>query len=469
MNENSLRYKIDGDLPFARYVFRFIFRALGINAAEVSNDNADIYYGNNDPPNASRIVIMRNESDVVWRELVNGKISSNDIATRFPFDIINAIGYCLRDDGNKNLPADCYDVHDRLKFKESFQYKSNIADLPIVSVYVSFLREVIEGKFAGKVQPLWGEGKKCAIGLSHDVDFPDKYALIKGASFEKGVSFKNKVYVIHNRIKALGKRLFDRDPNGFWLFDKVMDVEEKYGFNSTFFFAPVNRYKTGSSRFDVDYDISRSEFAEVFSQISARGFEIGLHASYNAYQDSNRLMSEKNRLEEYSKVDVKGLRHHYWHLGRDKEKALRAHEEAGFLYDSSIAFNENPGFRRGTAHPWYPWNEASISAIRTIQLPVFCMDASLFRESTNANEAFEMVKKFIEMIKRYGGMGVIDWHVRSSFPGNRDYFVWGEVYLRILEYLAREDDIWVTNLGEIAAWLKGREKSTAPRWNNTVH
>jgi hypothetical protein len=79
-----------------------------------------------------------------------------------------------------------------------------------------------------------------------------------------------------------------------------------------------------------------------------------LHASYNAYAAAEWFVYEKEKLEEVAQAKIKGLRPHYWHIGRDQHKTLRFHEATGFGYDSSIAFNDHIGFRMDIALPYYP-------------------------------------------------------------------------------------------------------------------
>ena len=85
------------------------------------------------------------------------------------------------------------------------------------------------------------------------------------------------------------------------------------------------------------------------------GWEIGLHASYNAYNGS--LRSEKILLEKYANIEIQGLRHHYWHISpTNAEETLILHNKSGFFYDSSLAFEKIIGFRRGIGLPFFPYS-----------------------------------------------------------------------------------------------------------------
>jgi len=461
MNADTIKYKIEDRSDFTKYIFDFILNIIGLKGKENhgnNGNNVDIYYGSKQPSPNCGVVIRENKSDIVWKELTKGCITSSDIEGIIPFDIVNAIGFFLNDEGNKNIAKEAHDIHDRLIFNKSFQYNRNMANFPIINLYIMFLKSLFERRNSSLSSlPLWPCGKKCVIGLSHDVDRPDKYARLKTPFFNKNVNFKYNLFNILGKAKAI-MRLLNRKPNDFWLFEEIMDIEEKFGFKSTFFFASMNQFGEWGSLYDVRYDINSPKFMKVLKETATRGWEIGLHASYNAYLDSNRFSIEKERLTEILGSEVKGLRHHYWHMGRDIEKTLEMHERAGFEYDSSVAFNEQLGFRRNLAFPYYPWNETSARPIQVIQLPVFCMDGGLFYPPIEVNDAAKKIKTYIRTIKQYGGIGIIDWHVKTSYPKNTEYWNRGKTYIKILEYLSTDSEIWVTNLSDITSWLKKREQ-----------
>ena len=451
-------YLIENFCPKIDYVFQFIFRIIGIKglrAAQNFKDPVDIYYGNNPKTISYKIRIIEKKDDIIWRKLLGyeSALPENELG----FDIINAIGLLLTDEVNRETSEESYDRHERLIFNKSFQCKQNVVHIPLVNVYVLFLKSLLEKILSVYELPLWPDGKKCAIGLSHDVDEPDKYAILKSPLFIENANFKNSFFINVRKAKAIIKRLWDRNPNDFWLFKEIMDEEEKLGVKSTFFFASMNLFSEWGSRYDVAYEIDSPDFRKVFEEIVNRGFEIGLHASYNAYRDSNRFFIEKQKLTKISRFEVKGIRHHFWHLGRIIEQTFEMHEKTGFEYDSSITFNEKLGFRTNIAFPYPIWDKNGARTLKVIQLPVFCMDSNLFPHPVEANDAVEKVKIYIETIKQFGGLGVIDWHVRTSYPKNNEYLNWGGAYVKIIKYLSTDSEIWTTNLGEITSWMRKRE------------
>ncbi|MCG8607993.1 hypothetical protein MJD09_23780 [bacterium] len=458
----KVRYQIENPSPKAHYVFQFLFDTLGL-LGECVEDNsshkADLYYGNESRPDF-KVVMKQNNSDLIWSDLVHGKVSPRDFPQVVPFDLIHAIGAFLTDRVNKEVPPIGYDIHDRLKFDYSFQTKNKIAGLPLVNLYVLFLKSLFQQNLHLECAPLWPQGKQCAIGLSHDVDIPDKYCMLRAPWRSKNLSLKADCLNNLKRFKDSVLRAFDRDPEDFWLFEEIMKVEEQFSFKSTFFFASGNQFSNWGSINDVCYDIDSPKFKKVFQNISERGFEIGLHASYNAYLDGDRFAYEKKRLQQQSETEVKGLRHHFWHTGKRTENTLSSHGRAGFEYDSSIAFNDSIGFRRNVALPYYPWSEKQQRSLDTLQLPVFCMDGNLFYQPVSVDEAVRTITEYVATIRRLEGVGVIDWHVRTSYPGNKEYAHWGEAYLAVLNYLSNQSDVWVTNLADLERWWRKRKTAS---------
>ncbi|MGH2456442.1 MAG: hypothetical protein ACRDHD_09335, partial [Candidatus Limnocylindria bacterium] len=256
--------------------------------------------------------------------------------------------------------------------------------------------------------------------------------------------------------------LHDPDRDDFWLFDRLIESERSLGLRSTFLFAAVASHGASGSRHDVHYDLGWPRFRSLLATLRGLEVEIGLHASYGAHRSAARLAAERRRVEELAGVTVAGVRHHYWHLGADPDATLRAHEEAGLSYDSSLAFNDRPGLRRGIALPFRPWDAALGRPLRVLQLPVLAMDGSLFGDGAGAEAAADELWQAIEEVRTVGGLAVLDWHVRASFPANRPFRAWAECYQLTLRRLAAARDLWVTDLGSIEAWWRRREELLNP-------
>ncbi len=221
-------------------------------------------------------------------------------------------------------------------------------------------------------------------------------------------------------------RLRDRAPRDWWLFHEVMGSEARRGLSSTFFFAPTPFHSAQGARLDVAYDVSAAEFRPVFRALREGGFEVGLHAGYRAYEHPSWLVAERRRLSDAAGTEIRGIRHHYWHLGPDVEATLRSHEQAGLAYDSSLAFNDHLGFRRSVALPFRPFDtgvappppDPAAPDVLHGRQPVRCVVEGA------VDTAVAAVSDLVERIVDSGGIGAIDWHIQTSYPGNREFRAW---------------------------------------------
>ena len=95
-----------------------------------------------------------------------------------------------------------------------------------------------------------------------------------------------------------------------------------------------------------------------------------------------------------------------------------------------------------------------------MEIPTFLMDGNLlYNPKVTISEATNVSISFIDLIKKYNGVGAIDWHVRTSFPKSKKYEKWGLTYENILKYLSSDSDIWVTNFYDLHNWFLNRHKT----------
>jgi hypothetical protein len=443
-----IRYFIDNPSALKRYVLKFLLSSAGYPSQEVSTrESADLYYGNT-PSLTYPLVIPDRPEDLISADILAE--ATRELAdSRVPFDIVAATASLITDAVNEGRHS--YDIHDRLTYADSFQSEMESANYPpsTVSAYIKHLRALLS-RVAGEGIPLWPNGKIAALGLSHDVDRLDKWSEVRGT-------------LVANRFFAdAGRSLIRnvvRPHDDERLFREVIDHERSLGFQSTFMFAAINRYHPLGSGYDVAYSIDNAKIRSLMRYAQEHGCEVGLHASYNAYKDPERFQQERILLANAAGSPIIGLRHHFWHLGRKVESTLSFHEQAGFRYDSSIAWNEHTGYRRSIASPYFPWYSAEQREIGVMQLPVCVMDGNLFYiKGMTAVTAVEKLLTIVSDLEECGGLGVVDWHSDTSHPQTPSYTEWGKAYFEFLHRLSDKPRLWVTKLGEITRWLAKRQE-----------
>lgn len=454
-------FSTDAPSPFVDYACSLIELSIGIRLDSGAADVPCIYHGNDDSrPCDLRIPLVARYTT----ESVPGVPMDEPAGRVFPFDLFAALRFWLADEAHEHAPAQHFDGHGRLLPASSAQTRRRLTDLPIVNAYLLHLRT----RLAASGVPgrsLLPAGKRCAIVLSHDVDSPIDPGSPWHAIRVAATSVRSGTRPISSTAYAAGATWRSavsrfRDPHArHALFADIVDAEERYGFRSTFFFAPTSRFAPAGCRRDVGYDVSRPPLPDVLRLLRTRGSGIGLHVGYLAAPDASRIAMERERLEEVAGRPVCASRHHYYHLGNPFWDTLAAHGEAGLTIDSSLCLNYVPGYRLGAALPFRPWNPRTETAVSTIQVPTVLMDSMLFGdEHATHEEAMGRIEQMLSGLKRFEGVAAIDWHEYTSYPGSSRYRDWGRGYLALLELLSADPEIAVLTYEEAAALHAAEER-----------
>ncbi|MFT7419379.1 MAG: hypothetical protein ACI9QN_000297 [Arcticibacterium sp.] len=460
--EKNIKIYLEEDNSINRYVISIFSSFSKIPITYSSIEESDLAFVSHlDKVSVSHnclLVYSSLASSVNWNAITPNQTlesSSDDFCLRLNF--LKAVELLTTDEVNSNTSDEAYDKHDRLKYEMSFQKINGFDAYPLVNRYFNILIKLLSDKFELKRGDLYPGGKKCAIILSHDVDYPQKYASVYNYPWLPRGPIPEFLKLNVERLKSTILLLLDKNRSDYWLFDDIMKLESSFGFKSSFYFSSINRFMKWGSKNDVVYDIRQSRFKELFLSIQEAGFEVGLHPSYYAYKSLTNLTTEKELLENCINKDVVGMRHHLWHMGKEVSRTLRMHNDAGFKYDSSIAFNNNIGFRRSIAIPYHPWDEIGNAPLDILQIPMMAMDGNFFYKESNVYRAVDELLKYKNILKIEGGVGAVDWHVRTSYPRNKEYFLWGTAYKEFLEELSLDKEVWVTNGEEFYNWFKSNE------------
>src|SRR5699024_2749913 len=113
----------------------------------------------------------------------------------------------------------------------------------------------------------------------------------------------------------------------YWQFESLMDLEGELGVRSAFYFLSEPGLRDRSlrqwlrPRYWLEhcgrYDIDALRMAHIIEALDTRGWEVGLHGSYDSYDDRERLRVEKEMIEGVVGHSVRGGRQHF--LNRSSE------------------------------------------------------------------------------------------------------------------------------------------------------
>lgn len=379
----------------------------------------------------------------------------------FPFDLFAALRYWLADEGNSMLGPDAFDEHERLIAERSVQHELGFREVPIVNHYVECFRAWIEGRCGLATRRPLPPGSRAGVVLTHDVDSPtdpgDPRHVLQLAlrSLRRGERRLPAVYWGAGYIGRSAVSRLRRPGARHWVFGDLVTAERRHGFASTFFFAAVSRFDRRGCDLDVAYDVVDERFRPVFELLREHGFGIGVHLSYGALDDATQIRRERSILEEAAGRDVAASRHHYWHMTRPMWRSLAAHAEAGLQFDSSVSFQDRPGFRLGVALPFEPWDPEGQRTIETVQVPTMVMDTMLLDgEGDELGDALIRFDGLLENLKDAAGIAAIDWHEYTSVPAGQRREPLGHLYQAILDRLSADREVAVLDYPAIERELR---------------
>ncbi|MCK8517541.1 polysaccharide deacetylase family protein [Methanoculleus sp. 7T] len=280
------------------------------------------------------------------------------------------------------------------------------------------------------------DGKQFAVCLTHDVDEiypPRKHTLLSTLTCFKRLDFggfkQQTFWKLHGKEKS-----------PYWNFQGIMDLEEKYGARSSFYFLATD---SDIRRFRYNIEDLEGELGRIVD----RGWEVGLHGGYYAYNDLEEILREKERLEQVLGRRVTGYRNHYLRFCvPDSWEIL---EKAGFGYDTTLGYPDMVGFRNGMCHPFRPYNLRTDTEVSILEVPMIIMDGTLFDLVRSYDEAWEMTKRLIDTVADCQGVLTLNWHTNNfncPFRGS-----WPRLYENTLEQCYRKG-AWMASGNEVLRW-----------------
>ncbi|MCI5156838.1 MAG: hypothetical protein D3906_00020 [Candidatus Electrothrix sp. AUS1_2] len=313
------------------------------------------------------------------------------------------------------------DNHGRFPATASHAYKHGYLERPIVDEWLHILGQVI--------QRTWPQLKlkkhQFSMKVSHDVDNPSRYGfcipkqLIRaiGGDIIKRLDFKSALLAPWIRLNNKHK-LHPQDP--YNTFDWIMDVSEQNGLTSAFYFICG-----GTTPQDADYQPEHPAIRALMRRVHERGHEIGLHPSYNTYQNPQAIVAEAQRLkkicaEEGIQQEQWGGRMHY--LRWEQPTTLYGWEQAGMNYDSSLGYADRPGFRCGTCFEYHAFDPVRQEILNVRIRPLIAMECSIMSSKYMSLNHEEKILNYLLSLKKKSqklqGSFSLLWH--NSFFLQKD-------------------------------------------------
>ena len=232
------------------------------------------------------------------------------------------------------------------------------------------------------------------------------------------------------RYGARAFRFFVTSPD-YRNFEEILEIEKGNGIRGVFnFFAaglhPFNEWKL--RLFDPRYDIVDPETAEHAKLVLNSGGVVGLHQSWGSWENPKKMERERKRLQSATNQPVQSCRQHW--LMFSWEKTWRTQESVGLKVDTTLGFNDRPGFRNSGALRCHPWNFEKNCRHELESIPMVLMDSHLYNyKECSPEERNRIIDNILDEISAVMGTATVIWHTQVLGP---DYG-WRDGFLSLVE------------------------------------
>jgi hypothetical protein len=162
------------------------------------------------------------------------------------------------------------------------------------------------------------------------------------------------------------------------------------------------------------------------------GWTVGLHQSTAAWKDSVPMSRERARVADASGADITVCRQHW--LRFSWAATWRAQQHAGLARDSTLGFNDRPGFRNGAALEFHPWCFQNDSPLKLSAVPMVFMDSHFYDyNQLSDNERGAVLRRWLTEVREVGGQATVNWHTHTI----TEVYGWGQGYRELIDALAR--------------------------------
>ncbi|HEY1046713.1 MAG TPA: polysaccharide deacetylase family protein [Bacteroidia bacterium] len=306
------------------------------------------------------------------------------------------------------------DEHGRFTWKSSCISKANLLEIPFIDQWVNKIAQFIQSRIQIEVSTHF----KYEVQPTMDIDSVYAYS---GRSV-----FRNIGAMAQNLLKFNFKEIQSRlsvillgnpDPN-----DNFKLQEEILGNRKMRYFVQVSDY----GPYDKNIDVKHPGFKAILKKLFNSSHTIGLHPGYKSFKSSSTVLLEKLRLENAIESKITSSRQHF--LRFELPHSYRILIEHHFQEDHSMGYSEVPGFRAGTACPFF-WFDLEKNCSTTLKIVPFCCMDVAFKQflKLNPEQTVAHVIKIKEKLKTLDVPFVFVFH-NESLSNHRGWENWQYVF-----------------------------------------
>lgn len=380
-----------------------------------------------------------------WEMSGNSRESRFDESRVCPVDPVAATFFLVS--RIEELRCVIVDRHGRFPADQSWMVRIGQVERALVHHYAASILEIVNVGCKVKSPNPWPQGYSHAIAFTHDIDrvkmhgslWRDVRSGVGGLRLSGGIGA-----AIRRSRSFIRTRIFgERDP--YDTIDSICTRHERIGIKPTWFWIA-----TEPSVRNADYHPSDTSASTLIHHLLRQGHEIGLHGSYESFDNPEALIAEKRLLENVTNQRVNSVRQHYLRFRVDR--TWDAQRGADLSIDSTLGFAECLGFRAGIAVPFHPWDFRRRRAHEIWVVPMIMMDGTA-REYMRLEPGAAITKSraILGELRRVHGAAAVLWH--NSSLNDVDWRGWDVVYDSWLE-VACVDTAWCETASSILSQWK---------------
>ena len=294
-----------------------------------------------------------------------------------------------------------------------------------------FLRRWLCVKFNPQ-KDILGSLPEAKVILSHDVDAISKTLSIR---------LKQSAFNFFNFGRNLFHRKFLRSAQYFtkgltflfskedwWVFNELIQTEKEKGIKAVYNFCADPRPKNIKRwLMDPSYDLSSPRLNNLLRMLVENGHKIGIHPTYDCWENSHLLEKQIKFLEEHSGLKINSCRQHW--LRFSWNHTWSAQVSSGIQSDSTLMYNDRAGFRNSSSVVWQPWCTQKMQRHNLNCTTSVLMDSHLYDyQCIDHQDHGKFLHRWIKEIHSVHGSCQILWHPQTL---TKDYG-WSEGFRNLL-------------------------------------
>jgi hypothetical protein len=315
-----------------------------------------------------------------------------------PFDIFAASFFLIS--RYEEYTGYAPDEHDRFTASASFSGRNGFLSRPVIDLWVKEWIRVIIIKFPRLVFRKSSFRNLVTVDIDEPFEYLGKDVLRNIGSLIRDLGSKAGKAGEHYRTVAKG----EKDP---WdVFDYIFERIDGERADARFFIPLGDR-----SAHDRHPSWQNEDYRKLISRVSSK-YHAGIHPSFDAAVNIDRLHSEIDRFRKVTKKDPSASRFHFLRIKFPVSYQNLA--DSGIREDYSLGYHDQPGFRAGTAHPFPFYNIEKETAADLKIYPFQVMDGTFLRYLKAGHEQAEkMISSLVNETRDAGGTFISIWHNTS--------------------------------------------------------